>query len=245
MRSFSLPWVLPVVAALSLAGCAGPSVRSEAQPIETGTPLVQQADARVVVVLDHVVIRNGPGSWADDAAWDEYRFRLWSPSGDELRLTRITLIDALGDAVESTADRGGLIDATDEVEKRYHASGKVVRSESGGGWKLAAGGATATAVGGLWGASMGGGMISSAALVAPAAAVVGVAFFAGAGVVKIVRDTRVASQLERRQTRLPLAIRADDTSVVAFFPIVPLPSAVELSYLDAGAEKRMRVPMPR
>jgi hypothetical protein len=244
LRSVSLRCIPWFIATASLVGCAGPSVRSEIQPLETSSSLVQQDDARVAVVLDHVVIRNGAGAWADDAAWDEYRFRLRSRSGDEVRLVRITLVDALGEAVESSADRGRLIDTTDEIEKRYQASGKLVRSESGGEWKLAAGSATAVAIGGAWGASLGGGLISSTAVAGIGAGVVGVAFLAGAGVVKVVRDARVASQLESRQTLLPVLLGIEDTRVVAFFPIVPLPSAVEVFYLAGNAEHRIRFAMP-
>ena len=238
-----------VVAALALAGCAGPSVLSKELTSEGQPPLLQANDSRIAIALDAVVIRNGPGAWAEDAAWDEYRFRIRSPSGDPLQVTRITLFDALDQAVEASTNRGDLIDATEEIEKRYEASARVARSASSGNWTAV----TATAV-----ATVGTGTIVAAAttyvpgtFMAGAAATgagvavglgLGAGVLVGAGIVKIVNNTQVSSQLERRSARFPFLVGAADSTIAVFFPIAPLPSAVEIAYRDAGVERRLRVP---
>lgn len=231
-----------VALTLSVAGCGGPKVLTREAPLLEGgkPPLAEAGDSRVAVALDTVVVRNGPQSWASEANWDEYRLRIRSLSGDELRLARITVFDALGHAVESSADRGGLIDATREVERRYEASGELVRAGAGGEWKLAGGAAAASAVGGLLGAASAPAAFTGIAATA-GALTVGAAFVVGVGVVKIVNNAQISTQLERRQTPLPAVIGAHDLVVAAFFPIVSLPTAIELSYVDHGVERRVRI----
>src|SRR5438552_16809918 len=132
-----------------IEGCSGPSVRSSALPSEqTTTPLAETGDSRIAIALDSVVVRNAPGSWAKNAEWDEYRFRIASTSGDELRVTRIIVVDALDQPVDSHASRSSLIDGSGDVAQRYEASGKLARSPSDGTWMFIGGVAlTSTAAG--------------------------------------------------------------------------------------------------
>ena len=114
------------VLALSLTGCGVTKTSREAHPPGGASPLLETSDARIAVALDAVVVRNAPGSWERNAAWDEYRFRVRSISGADLRLVRITLFDAQGQAVESSAEVRALNAATAEVQKRYDAAGQRV-----------------------------------------------------------------------------------------------------------------------
>jgi hypothetical protein len=231
-----------------VAGCSGPSVRSNALPSEQTAPLVETGDSRIAIALDAVVVRNAPGSWAKDAVWDEYRFRISSTSGDKLRVTRITVVDALDQPVEPHASRSRLIDGTRDVAQRYEASGKLARSPSDGTWMFVGGvAATSAAAGMLTAAAMPttGFLAGSAASIAGMAVATYVAAgaLAGAGVIKLVNNTQVQSEIERRHTPVPAAIGGSASTVVVFFPIVPLPSAVEISYVDGAAENLVRLPL--
>ena len=233
------------IAALCAAGCSGPRLLSRPQGLEDVEPLVAADDTRVAVTLDAVVVPNGPGSWASDAAWDEYRLRIRRLGEGDVRVERVTVIDALGHPVASSADRAGLIDGSREVDKRYEASGQLARTAGGGSWEKTIGGTAATAAGGaaIGLASVGGTAFVSAGAVAGAAAgIAGVGFLVGAGITKLVNNTRVGNQLAARHTPLPITVGPADTGVIAFFPTVPLPSAIEVSYTQAGSERRLRIP---
>ena len=227
--------------ALCMAGCAGPKVLPEAIPLDTTGPLAAARDDRIAVELAAVVVPNGPGSWAKDAAWDEYRVHVRSLSADELKLVRVTLFDALGNAVESLQERAALIDASEAVEQRYRAAGRVVESPDGGEGRL---------VTGVLAAGVGTGMLASlpsAAFISPGAIAAGVGLIAGAsvlavaGVAKLINNAETSSEIEARRTKLPAPVRGDPVSAVAFFPVVPLPSGLEVAYAHGDAERSVRI----
>ena len=214
MKKIHLAWMLPL-----LVACAGNKAAPDAPRIEA-KPILEASDSRIAVSLDAVVVRNGTGAWTSDAHWDEYRFRARSLSAGDLRLSRIVVVDALGTPVNSTADRGELLEASGQIGKRYAtAGGFAVGGALGylGAGGLAAGGLTA-------------GAAAAGAILAPLAVVM-----IGVSVTNMVDNAQVASQLQMRQTALPLPIGPRDSHVVAFFPIAPLPSAIELSYVGDGA----------
>ncbi len=101
------PIAMVLFLGLVLAGCGGPAVLSRERAQEVvSAPLLELRDSRVAVVLDTTVVRGGPGAWARNASWDEYRFRIRSLSGDKPSLTRISLVDALGKGVDASSARG-------------------------------------------------------------------------------------------------------------------------------------------
>ena len=59
-----------------LSGCGGTKVLKEAQPIQTTQPLATVSDQQVTAILDWVIVRDGPGTWAKNADWDEYLLRI-------------------------------------------------------------------------------------------------------------------------------------------------------------------------
>ena len=61
-----------LLSACLLAGCGGTKVLKESQPIQTTKPLAAASDRQVSATLDWVVVRDGPGTWAKNADWDEY-----------------------------------------------------------------------------------------------------------------------------------------------------------------------------
>jgi hypothetical protein len=54
---------------LVLSGCGGTKVLKEAQPIQTTQPLATASDQQVTAILDWVIVRDGPGTWAKNADW--------------------------------------------------------------------------------------------------------------------------------------------------------------------------------
>src|SRR6266849_3561433 len=71
---------------VALAGCGGPALVRQAQPLESSAPLAEAKDERIRVAIDTVILRNGPGAWARDAEWDEYLIRIRALSDESVEI---------------------------------------------------------------------------------------------------------------------------------------------------------------
>ena len=65
---------------VALTGCGGTKVLKESQPIERTQLLATVSDKRVTATLDWVIVRDGPGTWARNANWEEYLLRVRNQS---------------------------------------------------------------------------------------------------------------------------------------------------------------------
>ena len=77
--------------------------------------------------LDWVIVRNGPGSWAEDADWDEYLVRVSNNSEVSVRITSATVFDSLLTALETSGQRTHLIDESKKTTERYSGQGLSVQ----------------------------------------------------------------------------------------------------------------------
>ncbi len=245
-----------LLTALAIAGCSsGTKLLKDPKPLEVSPPLAQGANGRIAASIDAVIVRNGHGAWARDADWDEYLIRVHAVSDEPVRITDVAIFDALDTRVASVADRGRLVEASRETERRYQKSGQLVKSQVHGGWMLAGGAAatvagmgiaysvaSASAMGSIMGGTAAASSASGAVMVLPLAAVVGGAYFAGRGIVRMVNNAQVNGEIQRRQTVLPVAMsRGESARLDLFFPLTPLPSRVEIVYADAGGEQRLAI----
>ena len=228
-----------VAVAVFLAGCSTSSkLLDEPDNVVVTRPIVEATHGRLAVALDLVVVPGGPGSWAKNAAWDEYRVRVANRGDTPLDVHEIVLVDALSEAVYPGHRRKALAEATREVESRYEASNELVRSAAHGGWMIA-GGVAMGATGVLAGAAA-----TSAALMSGTAAASGATAIAtggllvgavmiGAGVVRMVRNSRVDDEIVRRASRVPVVIAPGETRALSiFFPVTPLPRRLHLFHAD-------------
>ena len=237
-----------ILTAALLAGCGGTKVLKEARPIQTTQALAAAADTRVTASLDWVIVRDGPGTWAKNAGWDEYLLRVSNVSDRPLSITRLTVVDSLGTSIESRAGRKALVRGSKQTSRRYRDSGLTAKAGHGAGTMLVAGAvvtaagvgaATAAAYGSLLsGAAAGAGGAGAAAggllLLGPALAV--------GGVVRGVNNSAVNRQIEQRQTLFPQQLAAgDELALDVFFPMAPSPQRVELVYSDQTGEHRLSI----
>jgi hypothetical protein len=57
-----------------------------------------------------------------------------------------------------------------------------------------------------------------------------------------VNNSKVANEIEDRQTNLPLTLSADDaTAMNFFFPLSPSPTRIEISYSDADGQHLLTI----
>ena len=222
-----------------LSGCGGTKVLKESQPIQTTQPLATVSDQQVTAILDWVIVRDGPGTWAKNADWDEYLLRVSNLSDQPIQVTRVIVVDSLDTRIESQSRRRHLVKGSKKTARRYKESGIKVKAGQGTGKMIVAAAAvTAVGVGLAYGAA-GAALMSGAATVGSAGAVAGGLVLVGPAIVLLhaIHNNAVGEEIVLRQTELPLEVSAsEELKPDVFFPISPSPGMVELIYTDASGE---------
>jgi hypothetical protein len=224
-----------LVVACALAGCGGSRVLKEPKPIVITQSLATASDQHVSATLDWVVVRDGDGTWAKNSYWDEYLLRISNKSGQPIRLTGLIVVDSLNWRIEAQTSRKQLVRGSKNTSRRYKESGIKISAGPGRGTM---GVAAATAAGSMIGAGLGAGTIAGAT---GGAVVVGglvlAPLLAVGGIVRGVNNSAVDTQIEQRQTMLPLEVTpGGDVLLDVFFPLAPSPGTVELAYADPFGE---------
>jgi hypothetical protein len=124
----------------------GTKVLKEPQPMEPMQPLAATSDKSVTATLDWVIVRDGPGTWARNADWDEYQLRVSNQSDQPIKITEVFVVDSLNTRIESQSRRKSLVKGSKKTARRYKKSGIKVKAGAGAGTMLVAG-AAVTAVG--------------------------------------------------------------------------------------------------
>lgn len=238
--------ILLCLVGLGLTACGGTKLVKHANPPPTGRVLAEASDQNMSATLDWVIVRDGPGTWAKNADWDEYLIRVVNVSPGTVRITGIAVFDSQGNRIDPGANRKQLVKGSKQTARRYKDSGIKIKAGAGGAglaWTSAA-----MTVGGA-GLAMGlapsvvlsgGGGAAAGAAGGAAIAVLGAPLIGIYGIVRAVRNGQVNSEIERRQTRFPTVVAATQVqSLDIFFALAPSPSHVEISYADAQGEHRL------
>ncbi|MGB5510196.1 MAG: hypothetical protein WBM87_00650 [Woeseiaceae bacterium] len=234
-----------VLSAFAVAGCGGTKVLKEPQALQTTQSLATASEREVVATLDWVIVRDGPGTWARNADWDEYLLRVNNQSDQPITVTRLVVVDSLDTRIESQPGRKELIKNSKKTARRYKASGIKVRAGRGAGTMLVAGAAVTVIGVGAASAAATGAIMSGAATAGGAGAAAGGLLLLGpalavGGIVRGVNNSKVNNQIELRQTLLPAEIPAsEEAQLDVFFPLAPSPKMIELYYFDAAGEHRL------
>ena len=223
---------------LALSACSsGAKVRKEERALTVAHPITSGNSPHAEAYLDWVIVRNGPGSWADDADWDEYLMRIKNTSNQSMRVTSVAVHDSLHNPVETVGVRPELVKGSRRTIRRYDDENLQVEAGVGGTALIAAGSAsyvaaTATATAVITG--------SAAATTATATGAVVGAFVVApilviSGSLQNARDAKVAEIINERQTSLPLILAPGESKQVHFFfPLAPSPRKLEIVYQTAG-----------
>lgn len=210
-------------------------------PRESSKPVAEARDERVLASIERLIVPNSADAWVCNAGWDEYLVRIHALSGEPVQIREIAIFDALEQRIESRAERSDLVDGTHEIERRYEQSGKLVRADGTNGWVAAgvgvAGGGIVAATGSPSVAFMAGGPAMGAVIAGTC-----LVLLAHAGVVRLVNNVRVNSEIQRRRTTLPVDLaRGEEASIDVFFPVTPLSERAEVVYIDGQGEHRLQV----
>lgn len=226
---------------VSLFGCGGTKVLKESQPMQITQALAEVSDQQITVTLDWVIVRDGPGTWAKNADWDEYLLRVNNRSDHSISVTRLIVVDSLDSQISPQSERKKLVKGSKDTARRYKTSGIKVKAGQGAGTMLVAGAAvTAAGVGAAYATAFGAAMSGTAAGTAGAAAggllLLGPALAVG-GIVRGVNNSKVNGQIEVRHTALPVEIpENEEVNLDIFFPLAPSPTRIELIYADDNGE---------
>jgi len=224
---------------LAISACGGAKVLKEPEPLVVTRPLATASDRHLSVTLDWVIVRDGPGTWAKNVDWDEYLLRVQNLGDDSIRVTNITVLDSLGTRIETGDSRKQLVKGTKKTKRRYKGEGLKVKAGVSAGTLLAAGAVTAVTVASVGGAVVLGGSALAAGV---ATGVLLVPVLAVGGVFRGVNNSKVNNQIESRQTLLPIELQDEvENSLHVFFPLVPSPRQLELTYVDLRGEHTLIV----
>ncbi len=104
MNEWPIRMAVPLLL-VALGGCGGTKVLKEPRPIKTTQALATVSDHRITAMLDWVIVRDGPGTWAKNSDWDEYLLRVSNRSDQPIRVTRLTVVDSLNTRIEPRSTR--------------------------------------------------------------------------------------------------------------------------------------------
>ena len=232
--NFPCPLIPTLILALALTGCGGSKVLKEPIQFVPQSALAGTGDSRLDASLEWVIVRDGPGTWAKNADWDEYLISVRNRSDSTLTITSARIVDSLDTAIDADDNRKRLVKESRKTTKRYKGQGVKVKAGVSGAALAVAGTAATVAAAGVGSAVM----LTSSTVAAGAAGalLIGPALAVG-GIVKGANNSKVAREIAARHTDLPLAIEAGDVRMLdLFFALGPSPQRVELTYADADGE---------
>src|SRR5687768_5903373 len=108
--------------ALALSAC-GAKIVKDAPPPPTDRVLAEAASPQANVQLTWVLVSEGPGSWAEEAVWDEYLVRVRNTGTAPISVTGAVLEDSSGMPATPLDSRKALIQASKHVAQRYKDRG--------------------------------------------------------------------------------------------------------------------------
>ncbi len=240
----------PVISfVLLLAGCAGTKVLDEPTLPPDRNPLAVARDRATTATLDWVIVRDGPGTWAKNADWDQYLLRLENRSTTDLRITEVYVEDSMGTKVFPGRDRKGLIAGSKQAADRYQDADIKVKAGTG----------TAVMAATVMGTTLVGGSVvgvglaytSFASLLGISTSFGAAVTAAGAGLVlvgpaMVIRNRRNQRKVDARiqdiRSRLPFPVEAGMVKRAAlFFPISPSPRHIVISYRQGESTQTLRL----
>ena len=175
------------------------------------------ADDILSVSVNYVIVSNGPGSWMEDASWDEYVFTVSNLTGLPVTVESIQLIDPRGVFIENGDDPELLEKKSSELAEKYGEYGISLAASKA---------ASAAGLGNIFG---------------PLSSVFGIGMdhYEQSGE----QDIRDAFN-HRRIDSFRLSGN-DSIQGSAFFPVIPSPRALVVNYRDEGDLKAIEVPLER
>ncbi len=233
-------------AGATLSACGGGSkILKEPVTVELSQALAVARDQNLSVALDWVIVKDGPGTWAKNAWWDEYLISVANVSDEVVSLTNVQIIDHLETPLAADADYKQLVRASKQTAGRYDDYDIEVKPGAGTGALVLAGTGGVMVASAMAAASLGATIAGSATATTAAAGAGAVAIVLVApalivgGIIKGSNNRKVGREIEKRHTAFPVKLGAGESaSIDVFFPLAPSPQSVLLVY-ETEADTRV------
>ncbi len=225
-----------------LTGCGGTKILTKSVPLNLEAPLTSKSNDSITVFLDGVIVRDGPGTWARNADWDEYLISIANNTDENITLEDVVVVDSMGTALHTNSDRKELVKASKETVKRYENSDLQVKAGLRPGQIFGSGAATGGGIfltAGVVGASLSSWEGVAVILGGTAVAVVTISASAINALIRSSNNSKVAKEILARQTRQPIVLSSGSQDKLdLFFPLAPSPQLIKITY-TRGSEHKM------
>ncbi len=203
---------------LLLTGCV--STKYKMAPKETAKPPVvldlAATQSPLALKLHTVIVFKGPGSWKQEAYWDEYVVALSNQGAAPVVLESATLVDALGTEQACGTDPWKLEKQSRENLKKYAHYGRKVMIGAG----LTVAWVVSPVLG--YSAAMAGADVLAGAAVGVFVLVP--VWAIGSGVRYFIAENAIEDEFARRRIKLPLELKPGESRLGSlFFPVSPGP----------------------
>jgi hypothetical protein len=216
---------------ISLTGCVSAKYKMAAEDTPSPVPLnITAASHPVEGAVDTVIILGGPGSWKQEAYWDEYVLSVTNHGGTSVTLEYATLIDLQDNPVMPGDVPWDLQEQSKAWVENYNSGTTGVVLKVGAASVL-----TGAAIGGLALATAGSAYVSAgavAAAAAPVAAIVALPIIGiGTILVNVEGKHKIEEEFQRRRLVLPAIIQPDQPCRGSlFFRVAPGPKKLTLVF---------------
>lgn len=178
----------------------------------------------VAVTLHSVIIYKGPGSWKQEAYWDEYAFTLRNDTAETVTIDSTRLLDFAGAPRAAGVNPWALEAESKSLEKQYLESGIAFARYAGPVAVLGA-----VAVGAALTSVVGGG--AGLAVAAVASEVLIPVYLVTVISLNTSRKHAIEHEFHQRRLLFPLVLKpGQERSGSLFFPMLPSPQALELAW---------------
>jgi outer membrane murein-binding lipoprotein Lpp len=233
MNSAPLRFAAVVTAALTLTGCVSSKYKL-AKSTTTTNPVALNLAAttpEVAATVQTVIAYKGPGSWKNEAYWDEYVLTLANRTDQPVIVSAVTLENGRSPAIAPGADPWELEKASRTALARNFDLAKNTAVQIGGG--------VATVTAGV----IAGSLISPAGWIVPAGAgpgfLVALPIAIGGTIYRNVSSRHeIEAEFNRRRLVLPLSLAPGQTIQGSlYYPITPAPSSLTLRHTSHHGER--------
>ncbi len=245
MKPTPIKLILNVAIILAISGCGGAKIKNQKKVIalqEQRQSLAITSDSKLSVALDWVLVRNSPESWAKNADWDEYIFRLKAQPGHQVQITDIVVYDSLGTRLSHLDDRAELKKASKQNVRKYKKEKLSVKP--GAGAAIITAGATGAILGATYisVASVGAGAGALGGIVAASTIALITPLFIAGGIVRGVNHHQVTKEIRQIATAFPISVDAIESKEAhLFYPFAPSPNHIEITYSDNQGSHKLNI----
>ena len=244
LQAHRAPRMLGAACILAMLAACTPASRMVREPLaDDGLAVGTRSpdDSHVVLAVERVVVRNGPGAWVKDAAWDEYLVKLEAYGDAPVRVLEVSLeSEHLPEAAHPTAQLDALEKGTSAQVRVLQTAGVAVALGYGAGALAFAGAAGGASQVGVLAAA------SAAVILMPVAAIAGGVYMHKKHKRQKADRVLMQDEIGRRALAVPLEIAPESVREGSwFFPITPAPTRLQVRYEQGGEEHQLAIELPQ